>query len=154
MAIASGRKGQIKVTLPTTLDADDATSTAGGSSAVIGNVRTWSLETSSTSLDITSMDVAGGFYRDFVPSFRTWQGSVDFLYDVTDAVGGDPDSLLRAGQMIYIWIYPESDAGATATAFGGKALVTSLGRKASYDGLVEVTLAFQGKGVLTQDDVY
>jgi predicted secreted protein len=154
MAIASGRKGQIKVSLPTALDADDASNTAGGGSAVIGNVRSWSLDTSSTSLDVTTMDVNGGFYRDFVPSFRTWSGSVDFLYDVTDTVGGDPDSLLRAGQMVYIWIYPESDAGSTATAFGGHALVTSLGRKASYDGLVECTLAFQGKGSLTQDDTF
>lgn len=151
MAIASGRKGQVKFSLPTVIDADDATATAGSGSAV-GNIRSWSLETSSDSLDVTTMNASGGYYRDFVPSFRNWTGSVDFLYDQADTVGGDPDSLLRAGQMVYVWIYPESDAGTTATIYGGHALITGVSRSASYDGLVECSVSFQGKGELTQDD--
>jgi predicted secreted protein len=151
MAIASGRKGQVKFSLPTLIDADDATATAGSGSA-IGNIRSWSLETSSDTLDVTTMNVSGGYYRDFVPSFRNWTGSVDFLHDLTDAVGGDPDSLLRAGQMVYVWIYPESDAGTTAVIYGGHALITAVSRSASYDGLVECSVSFQGKGELTQDD--
>jgi predicted secreted protein len=151
MTIASGRKGQVKFTTPSVIDADDA-GTSPGTAVALGNIRSWSLETSSDSLDVTTMNAAGGYYRDFVPSFRNWTGSVDFLYDVTDTIGGDPDSLLRAGQLVYVWIYPESDAGATAAIFGGKALITGLSRTASYDGLVECSVAFQGKGELTQDD--
>ena len=41
----------------------------------IGSVRSWSLDHTSDTIDVTTMSTTGN-YREFVPSLKTWSGSI------------------------------------------------------------------------------
>jgi predicted secreted protein len=144
MSATAGRNGQITVQLPT---AD--LGTTYGSAVIVGQMRSWSLDDTAETLDTTVMSgTASGFiFRDTIPSFKTWTITVDFIYDRADSATAD--AKFKAGNNAVVAIYPEGNNTATDVAISGTGLITSLSRSASYDGLIECSVTFEGKSALS-----
>mgnify|MGYP003333562065 FL=1 len=109
----------------------------------IGSVRSWSLDHTSDTIDVTTMSTTGN-YREFVPSLKTWSGSISVVWDEADA--GQDAAVL--GTEITIKVYPDDD-GTGDVYYTGSAIITSVSQSASYDGLVERTINFNGTGALS-----
>lgn len=151
MAVKSGRNGEIKLALapsgsaPTTPTALETSATS-----VLGQVRSWSLDESVETVDATVMNASasGYIFRDTLPTFKTWTATVDFLYDPADTTVQFAAQFV-AGATVDIAVYPEGELPTNADkVFGGRALLTSISRTASYDGLIECSATFEGKATL------
>lgn len=126
MAIAAGRNGVVKI----------------GTTA-LGEVRSWTIDHTSDTIDVTTMSTSGN-YRLFLPSLKTWSGSVSVVWDEADT--GQDAAVL--GTEVTLKVYPDSDSTGKAYYYGS-AIITSSSQTASYDGLVERTINFTGTGALT-----
>lgn len=144
MSATAGRNGQITVQLPT---AD--LGTTYGTAVIVGQMRSWSLDDTAETLDTTVMSgTASGFiFRDTIPSFKTWTLTVDFIYDKADAATAE--ARFKAGNNAVVAVYPEGNNTANDVAISGTGLITSLSRSASYDGLIECSVTFEGKSALS-----
>jgi predicted secreted protein len=120
MATHKGSEGTVKV----------------GSNAV-AEIRSYSIEESADTLEITSM---GDTAREYVPSLTSFSGSLDVFWDETDASG---QGALTIGSEVTLNVYPEGDT-AGDTYYTGSAIVTGVSRSASFDGLVEASISVQG----------
>jgi len=129
MANHKGSEGTIKV----------------GSSA-ISEIRSWSLDHSADTIEDTSM---GDASRTRQAGLKSWSGSVECYWDETDT---DGQQALDAGSEVTLNLYPEGATSAD-TYFTGSALVTSVSRSGSLDGMVEATFSFEGNGDLTESTV-
>jgi predicted secreted protein len=129
MATHTGSEGTVKV----------------GSDA-IAEIRSYSIEESADTLDDTTM---GDTARTYKPSLTTFTGSVDVLWDETDATG---QGALTIGASVTLNLYPEGDTSGD-TYLTGAAIVTNRSITASYDGLVEMAISVQGTGALTTTTV-
>jgi len=129
MATHKGSEGTVKV----------------GSNAV-AEIRSYSIEESADTLEITSM---GDTAREYVPSLTSFSGSLDVFWDETDASG---QGALTIGSEVTLNVYPEGDT-AGDTYYTGSAIVTGVSRSASFDGLVEASISVQGNGALTSTTV-
>lgn len=144
MSATAGRNGQITVQLPSV-----DLGTTYGTATIVGQVRSWSLDDTVETLDTTVMNgAASGFiFRDTTPSFKTWSITVDFIYDAADATTSDAQ--FKAGNNAVVAIYPEGNNTSNDVAISGTGLITSLTRSASYDGLIECSVTFEGKSALS-----
>lgn len=151
MAVKSGRNGEIKLSIaPGTVAPTTASALETSANLALGQIRSWSLDESVETVDATVMSTSatGYIFRDTLPTFKTWTATVDFLYDPADATV-QFNAAFVAGVVCDIAIYPEGELAATADKiFGGRALLTSISRSASYDGLVECSATFEGKATL------
>jgi len=129
MATHTGSEGTIKV----------------GSDA-IAEVRSFSIEESADTHETTSM---GDAARTRVAGLTSFSGSVDVLWDETDT---DGQGALTIGAAITMNLYPEGDASGD-TYLTGAAVVTSRSISTSHDGLVEMSISFDGNGALTTTTV-
>lgn len=125
----------------------------GGTVATMAHVTAFSLEETTETLDVTSM---GDTSREILTTFKAFSGSIDCYWDMTPGVGysdelahgADTDPTIQAGTTIQFELYP---AGATGSYYAGSAIVTSISRSASFDGAVEMSIAFEGTGDLTYE---
>ena len=124
MANHLGREGLIKV-----------------SSTTIGELRNYSLSHSS---DTVEDSVIGDVYSTRQGSMKTWSASGDLYWDEADA----GQLLITIGSTVTLNLYPE---GATSSDvyYSGSAIVTKFDVSASFDGLVEGSIAFEGNGALS-----
>ena len=127
MACNMGKDGVIKVTA------------TGGTATAVGHVRNWSIDESIDLLEGTSM---GDIYKDYCPALKDWSGSMDVLWEPTDA----GQQILQVGSVVQVILYPTGEAA--LNYFSGTIIVQSISRTASYDGLVELSMTFQGTGDL------
>ncbi len=149
MAVTQGRNGEIKLqvaTVPTSYA--DIAALEAGATAVLGKVRSWSLDESVETVDATVMnaDATGFIFRDTLPTFKTWTATVDFIYDPEDTDAQFSANFV-AGRTVGVAVYPTGDLTGQKV-FGGVALLTSISRSASYDGLIECSATFEGKATL------
>lgn len=126
MAIAAGRNGVVKI----------------GNTA-IGSVRSWTLDHTSDVIDTTTMSTTGN-YRTFLPSLKTWSGSISVVWDEADA--GQDAAVL--GTEITLNLFPDDDETGDVKYYG-QAIITSSSQTATYDGLIERTINFTGTAALT-----
>jgi len=118
----------------------------------IAEIRSYSIEETGDTLETSTM---GDTARTYVPSLTSWSGSVDVYFDETDSTG---QGALTVGAQITLNVYP-SVSGANNTPssgddfYTGTAIVTSVSKTASFDGLVEASIGVQGTGALTSDTV-
>lgn len=136
MAETKGVDGVIKV------------AAAGGAVATVAHVTSFNLEETTETLDVTSM---GDTSREILTTFKAFSGSIDCYWDAdqTDfGHGADTDPGIQAGTTIDFELYP---AGTTGAYYAGSAIVTSISRSASFDGAVEMSIAFEGTGDLTYE---
>jgi predicted secreted protein len=124
MATKLGRDGLIKI-----------------STTTIGELRNYSLSHSS---DTVEDSVIGDVYRTRLGSMKTWSASGDLYWDEADA----GQLLITIGSAVTLNLYPE---GATSSDvyYSGSAIVTKFDVSASFDGLVEGSIAFEGNGALS-----
>jgi predicted secreted protein len=129
MATHKGSEGTIKVDTNT-----------------VAEIRSYSIEESADTLEITSM---GDTAREYVSSLTSFSGSIDVFWDETDVNG---QGALTIGSQVTLNVYPEgADSG--DTYYTGSAIVTGVSRSASFDGLVEASISVQGTGALTSTTV-
>ena len=128
MANHLGREGLVKI-----------------SSTTIGELRNYSLSHSS---DVVEDSVIGDTYRTRLATMKTFSVSGDLYWDETDA----GQLLITIGSSVVLNLYPE---GATAgdVYYTGSAIVTKFDISASFDGIVEGAISFEGNGVLTVTSV-
>lgn len=111
----------------------------------VASVRGWSMDITRETVEDTSM--ASGGVRTFKKGLQTYTGSMDIVYsdseDTIVATALNPDT----DDTVSVELY--SDATEDTTKFAGDVIVTSYSISASYDGLTEVSVSFQGTGALT-----
>jgi len=120
---------------------------ASGADALtaIASVRGWSMDITRDTVEDTSM--ASGGVRTYKKGLQTYSGSMDIVYDdsedtiVSTAMNPDTDDAVT------VEFY--SDGTVDATKFAGSVIITSYSVTASYDGLTEASVSFQGTGAIT-----
>ena len=117
-----------------------------GSTNVVAEIRSYSIEESADTLEDTSMGDSAKTYKASLTSFS---GSLDVFWDETDSSG---QGALSIGSEVTLSIYPEGDTTGDVY-YSGSAIVTGVSRTGSYDGLVEASISVQGNGALTESTV-
>ncbi len=115
-------------------------------SAAVAELKTWSVDETGDTLDTTTM---GDTARTFDSSLTAWSGTLECYWDETDTTG---QGAMTIGASITLNLYPEG-AVSGDTYYSGTALVTSIGRSAAFDGIVEASYGFQGTGALSESTV-
>jgi predicted secreted protein len=128
MATHTGSEGTIKI-----------------GSDVVGELRSFSLESTAETIEDTSM---GDTNRSYKVGLKTFTGSASVFFDETDTAQNAVD----AGAEITLNVYPEG-ASSGDTYYSGSAIVTGRTINSSFDGMVEMELSFQGNGALTESTV-
>jgi predicted secreted protein len=124
MATKLGRDGLIKI-----------------SSTTIGELRNYALTHTS---DTVEDSVLGDTYRSRLASMKTWSASGDLYWDEGDA----GQLLITIGSQVTLNLYPEG--GTTGDIYySGSAIVTQFNVSASFDGIIEGSIAFEGNGALS-----
>ena len=128
MATHTGSEGTIKI-----------------GSDTVGELRSFSLESTAETIEDTSM---GDTSRTYKVGLKTFTGTASVFFDETDTA----QTALVAGAEITLNVYPE---GATSgdTYYTGSAIVTGKTINSSFDGMVEAEVSFQGTGALTSATV-
>jgi predicted secreted protein len=124
MANHLGREGLVKVSLTT-----------------IGELRNYALSHSS---DTVEDSVIGDTYRTRLATMKTFSVSGDLYWDETDA----GQLLITIGSSVTLNLYPEGNT-AGDIYYSGAAIVTKFDISASFDGIVEGSIAFEGNGALS-----
>ena len=124
MANHLGREGLVKI-----------------STTTIGELRNYALSHSS---DTVEDSVIGDTYRTRLATMKTWSASGDLYWDETNA----GQLLITIGSSVTLNLYPEgADTG--DIYYSGAAIVTKFDVSASFDGIVEGSIAFEGNGALS-----
>jgi len=124
MANHLGREGLVKI-----------------SSTTIGELRNYALSHSS---DTVEDSVIGDTYRTRLATMKTFSVSGDLYWDETNA----GQLLITIGSSVTLNLYPEgADTG--DVYYSGAAIVTKFDISASFDGIVEGSIAFEGNGALS-----
>ena len=129
MATHKGSEGTVKV----------------GSNAV-AEIRSYSITETADTLEDTTM---GDAARTYLSSLKSFSGSMEVFWDETDTTG---QGALTVGSSATINIYPEGSDTAD-TYLTGSIIVTGKTVTASFDGMVEASITFQGNGALTTTTV-
>jgi predicted secreted protein len=111
------------------------------SSTTIGELRNYALTHTS---DTVEDSVLGDTYRTRLASMKTWSASGDLYWDEGDA----GQLLITIGSQVTLNLYPEGSA-TTDIYYQGSAIVTQFNVSASFDGIVEGSIAFEGNGPLS-----
>ena len=107
----------------------------------LGELRSFSLETTGDTIETSNMGTTARTYK---AGLTAWSGTASLFWDENDTA----QTALTTGSEITIAVYPE---GATAgdKYYTGTAIVTAKSVSASFDGLVESSISFQGTGTLS-----
>ena len=128
MATHTGSEGTIKI-----------------GSDTVGELRSFSLESTAETIEDTSM---GDTSRTYKVGLKTFTGTASVFFDETDTA----QNALVAGAEITLNVYPEG-ASSGDTYYTGSAIVTGRTINSSFDGMVEMEISFQGNGALTESTV-
>jgi predicted secreted protein len=112
----------------------------------IAEIRSYSIAENSDTIEDTTM---GDSARTYLPSLTTFSGSMDVYWDETDTNG---QVALTVGSTATINIYPEGSSSSD-TYLTGSIIVTGKTINASFDGMVEASISFQGTGALSTTTV-
>jgi hypothetical protein len=112
----------------------------------VAEVRSFSIDESMDTLEDTSM---GDQNRSYKASLKSFSGSADVFFDDTDTSG---QGALTVGTSATLNIQMEGNTSGDHK-MSGTVLVTGRTITASFDGLVEASITFQGTGALTESTV-
>ena len=145
MATFTGFDGALKLA-----DTDDSLT-----SAAIGNLRSFSIEQTQDTVEITNMGSGGA--REYKPGLHTFTISGDVYFDGTNTVQAKLDELVsKTGEesIATFEAYPSGDAvDVNNTKISGNCIITSFSISSSVDGVVEASFAAQGTGNLTFEQI-
>ena len=108
----------------------------------LAEVRSYSITQTGETTESTAM---GDSAKTFESTLTEFSGSIDLFFDDTDSSG---QNSLTIGSSFTLNLAPEG-TGSGAFKLSGSAIVTEVTRAAAHDGLVEMTIGFQGTGALT-----
>lgn len=114
-------------------------------SNTIGAIRTYSLE---QTMDVIEDSTIGDTDRTYTSGLKTFSGSMDVYFDDTDT--GQLD--VQVGDTGTINVQVEGDTTGDHQ-LSGSIIVTGRTITASFDGMVEASISFQGTGALTEGTV-
>ena len=114
--------------------------TSGGTLASVSNLKSWSIETSTDSIETTTMGLSA---KTFTTGITSWTCSAEVLYDLADAAQAD----LVVGESVDIKIWPNTTS--QAESFAGSGIVTSTAQSGSLGDMVGSSITVQGTGALT-----
>jgi predicted secreted protein len=114
-------------------------------SNTVGEIRSYSIEQTMDTIEDSSM---GDGDRTYVASLKSFSGSLDCYFDEADS--GQTD--FQVGDTGTISVLMEGDTSGDHS-LSGSILVTGRTITASFDGMVEASLTFQGTGALTEGTV-
>ncbi len=115
-----------------------------GSNA-IGEIRSYSIE---QTMDVIEDSVIGDTDRTYTSGLKSFSGSMDVFFDDTNT--GQLD--VQVGDTGTISVQVEGDTSGDHK-LSGSILVTGRTITASFDGMVEASVSFQGSGALTEGTV-
>lgn len=124
MASYKGREGVVKV-----------------GATVVGEVKSFELEVTANEIDATTM---GSLWTKTNTSQKSWSGKLEMFYDPADT----GQIAIVAGTEITVALYYQG----TTTALkydSGSAIVTSISKSQSFDGMISQSISFVGNGALT-----
>jgi predicted secreted protein len=124
MATHTGSEGTIKVGTDT-----------------VGELRSFSLETTSDTIETSNMGTTARTYK---AGLTAWSGTASLFWDELDT----GQLALVLGTSVTIKVYPEG-ASTGDKYYTGSAIITAKSVSASFDGLVESSISFQGTGALS-----
>ena len=136
MATYEGSAGQVKI------------KSGSDTLTAVASVRSWNLDVTRETVEDTVM---GDGNRTYKKGLQDYSGSMDIVFDssenaiVSTALTPDTDDTVS------IEFY--SDANDDTTKFAGDVIVTSYSITASYDGLSEASVSFQGTGALSTSSI-
>jgi hypothetical protein len=130
MATNKGSSGVVKI------------AASGGSVAVVGEVRSYSIDTTADTVEDTVM---GDSARTYLPSLTSATLSVECYWDDGDA----QQLVLDEGTDIDWEIHP-TGTGAGEKYYSGGGVVTAKTITASFDGMVEASFSVQVSGAVTE----
>ena len=119
--------------------------TGGSLSANIGELVSWTLNTSAAILEDTSL---GDGTRTRKAGLLDWNASIDLHFDPDDA----SQDLLVEGAGILAHFEVNNSGGSEETNWEGNTICDSVSWAVNLDGLVSATANLQGNGTLTKTD--
>jgi len=130
MATHKGSSGVVKV------------AASGGSETAVGEVRSYSIDETSDTIEDTTM---GDSVKSYLSSLTDATLTIDALWDDSDA----QQLVLDTGAAIDWEIHP-TGTGTGEKYYGGAGIVTAKTISASYDGLVEASFSVQVSGAIAE----
>ena len=130
MATVTGQTGVVKLQL------------SGVSEVVVGEVTSFTLETSADTIEDSSM---GNTSRTYKAGLDNSTVSIDCYWDQTDA----QQLVLDSRATVDFEISPSGTASGSKK-YSGSGIVTSKSINASFDGMVEASFSIQVSGVVTE----
>lgn len=116
-----------------------------GSNAV-GEVTSFEINASSDTVETTVM---GDTWKTRTATQKTWSGNLSCKYDPGDTTG---QVVFASGATVSIEAYPSGNTSGHGD-LSGSAIVTERNITSTHDGLVELSLTFEGDGALTETTV-
>jgi predicted secreted protein len=115
----------------------------------VAEVRSYSIEVTSDTIETTTMGAANSG-RTYVKGLTTFSGTADVYWDDAHwgASGPDLDGLIQGAvgaASVNLIVFPEG----TGANWNGKIIITGYTVNASFDGLIEASISFQGDGQIT-----
>jgi predicted secreted protein len=107
----------------------------------VGELRSFSLETTADTIESSNMGTTARTYK---AGLTAWSGTASLFWDELDT----GQLALVLGTSVTIKVYPEG-ASTGDKYYSGSAIITAKSVSASFDGLVESSISFQGTGALT-----
>jgi len=113
----------------------------------IAEIRSYSIEMTTDTIETTTMAGANSG-RTYTKGLSTFSGTADVYWAAAHFSTADLDGLVNGDvgdAAVAIKVYPEGTGG----YWGGDIHITGYSISASFDGLVEASISFQGTGQLT-----
>ena len=114
--------------------------TTGGTLASTNNLKSWSIEEATDSIETTVM---GDTSKTFTTGIKSWTASCEVLYDLSNAVQAD----LVIGETVDIKIWPNTVS--QTESFAGTGIVTATSQSGALGDMVNSSITVQGTGALT-----
>lgn len=112
---------------------------------VVGEVKSFSVEITANEVNTSTL---GSDWTGTDSTQNSWSGSLELFYDPADSGQGG----VTVGEKVTLELYYEGDS--TGLDYDtGTALITSVSRSQSFDGMVEQSVNFTGDGALTSATV-
>jgi len=112
----------------------------------VAEIRDWSLEITS---EVVNDTVMGDTWMTNKATQKSWTASFNAYWDPSDTNGQET---LVEGAEITLNLYPTGNSSSNYY-WAGSAIVNSVSKSGSFDGLIEASFSVTGNGTLTQDTV-
>lgn len=112
----------------------------------VAEVRSYSIDETMDTLEDTAM---GDTSRTYKTSLKSFSGSADVFFDDTDTAG---QGALTVGSEVTLNVQFEGNTSGDHK-LSGTVLITGRTISASFDGMVEASISFQGTGALSETTV-